>query len=83
MAVRLIRLGRYREVVGELETAVERANRCGRGCAGSSCRRSTTRGRQADALGLYRRTRADLIERLGLEPSPSCAGWSTRSSTTS
>ncbi|ANZ41992.1 SARP family transcriptional regulator [Lentzea guizhouensis] len=67
------RLGRYREVIGELETAVACEPLRERLC-GQLMQALYHSGRQADALGLYRRTRADLIERLGLEPSPELRG---------
>lgn len=63
------RLGRYHEVIGELETAVAREPLRERLC-GQLMQALYHAGRQADALGLYRRTRTDLIEQLGLEPSP-------------
>ncbi len=63
------RLGRHREVIGELEQAVEGEPLRERLC-GQLMQALYHSGRQADALGLYRRTRAGLIEQLGLEPSP-------------
>jgi DNA-binding SARP family transcriptional activator len=62
-------LGRHREVIPELEELV----------AQHPLREGPTRqlmlalyrsGRQADALGLYRASRARLVEGLGLEPTP-------------
>ncbi|RKT54250.1 transcriptional regulator [Saccharothrix australiensis] len=59
--------GRHAEVVAELEQAVEAEPLRERLC-GQLMRALYHCGRQADALGLYRRTRAALIDRLGLEP---------------
>jgi DNA-binding SARP family transcriptional activator/class 3 adenylate cyclase len=59
--------GRYSEVIGELETWVETEPLRERLC-GQLMRALYHCGRQADALGLYRRTRTRLIEELGLDP---------------
>jgi DNA-binding SARP family transcriptional activator len=63
------RMGRHREVIGELEAVVEAEPLRERLCA-QLMQALYHSGRQADALRLYRRTRAGLIEQLGLEPSP-------------
>ncbi|AXX31819.1 transcriptional regulator, SARP family [Actinosynnema pretiosum subsp. pretiosum] len=62
-------LGRYADVVGDLEHLVEADPLHEQVCA-RLMRALYETGRQADALGLYRRTRAALIGQLGLEPSP-------------
>lgn len=59
--------GRYGEVISELETWVETVPLRERLC-GQLMRALYHCGRQADALGLYRRTRTKLIEELGLDP---------------
>jgi DNA-binding SARP family transcriptional activator/class 3 adenylate cyclase len=59
--------GRYSEVISELETWVEIEPLRERLC-GQLMRALYHCGRQADALGLYRRTRTRLIEELGLDP---------------
>ncbi|WP_460399284.1 AfsR/SARP family transcriptional regulator [Actinophytocola sediminis] len=62
-------LGRYEDVIGDLEYLMEtdplREQVCGR-----LMRALYETGRQSEALGLYRRTRDALISQLGLEPSP-------------
>ena len=63
------RMGRHREVIGELEASVEAEPLRERLCA-QLMQALYHSGRQADALRLYRRTRAGLVEQLGLEPSP-------------
>ncbi|MCK9931096.1 AfsR/SARP family transcriptional regulator [Frankia sp. Mgl5] len=62
-----ISIGRYHQVVPHLEAVVESEPLRERACyqlmlALYRC------GRQADALGVYRRTRAILVERFGLDP---------------
>ena len=59
--------GRYQEVISELETWVEIEPLRERLC-GQLMRALYHCGRQADALGLYRRTRTRLIEEFGLDP---------------
>ncbi|MGH3915544.1 MAG: BTAD domain-containing putative transcriptional regulator [Pseudonocardiaceae bacterium] len=59
--------GRYGEVLNELETWVEAEPLRERLC-GQLMRALYHCGRQADALGVYRRTRMRLIEELGLDP---------------
>ncbi|MBV9162387.1 MAG: hypothetical protein JO281_12725 [Pseudonocardiales bacterium] len=59
--------GRYGEVISELETWVELEPLRERLC-GQLMRALYYCGRQADALGIYRRTRTKLIEELGLDP---------------
>ena len=59
--------GRYKEVLSELETWVEIEPLRERLC-GQLMQALYHCGRQADALGLYRRTRTRLIEELGLDP---------------
>ncbi len=59
--------GRYSEVISELETWVAIEPLRERLC-GQLMRALYHCGRQADALGLYRRTRTRLIEELGLDP---------------
>ncbi|MFI7291959.1 BTAD domain-containing putative transcriptional regulator [Streptomyces anulatus] len=63
------RMGRHRDVLGELEAVVEAEPLRERLC-GQLMEALYHSGRQADALRLYRRTRAGLNEQLGLEPSP-------------
>jgi DNA-binding SARP family transcriptional activator len=62
-------LGRHVELVGELEALVAEhpLQETLRGQLMLALYRS---GRQAEALELYRRTRATLVERLGIEPTP-------------
>lgn len=60
--------GRYKEVINELELWVETEPQRERLC-GQLMRALYYCGRQADALGLYRRMRTRLIEELGLDPS--------------
>lgn len=60
--------GRYGEVISELEMWVEMEPLRERLC-GQLMRALYHCGRQADALGIYRRTRTRLIEELGLDPS--------------
>jgi DNA-binding SARP family transcriptional activator/class 3 adenylate cyclase len=60
--------GRYGEVISELEMWVEIEPLRERLC-GQLMRALYHCGRQADALGIYRRTRTRLIEELGLDPS--------------
>jgi DNA-binding SARP family transcriptional activator len=59
--------GRHHDVVGELEALVETVPPRERLC-GHLMLALYRCGRQADALGAYRRTRARLVEGLGLEP---------------
>jgi DNA-binding SARP family transcriptional activator len=61
--------GRHAEVVGELEVCVENGPLRER-MSGQLMRVLYRCGRQADALCLYQRTRAALIEQFGLDPSP-------------
>ncbi|MEV6473328.1 AfsR/SARP family transcriptional regulator [Streptomyces sp. NPDC051657] len=63
------RMGRHRDVLGELEAVVEAEPLRERLC-GQLMEALYHSGRQADALRLYRRTRTGLNEQLGLEPSP-------------
>ncbi|WP_329792197.1 BTAD domain-containing putative transcriptional regulator [Lentzea sp. DG1S-22] len=59
--------GRHGEIIGELESLVELAPYRER--LGGQLMLALYRcGRQVDALGVYRRTRAALVEELGLEP---------------
>ncbi|MBB4688787.1 BTAD domain-containing putative transcriptional regulator [Amycolatopsis jiangsuensis] len=62
-------LGRYREILTELEVLVEQEPLRERLC-GLLMRVLYQRGRQADALTVYSRTRGALVEQLGLDPSP-------------
>ncbi|WP_370961681.1 BTAD domain-containing putative transcriptional regulator [Amycolatopsis sp. cg9] len=62
-------LGRHREVLTELEVLVEQEPLRERLC-GLLMRVLYQRGRQADALAVYSRTRGALVEKLGLDPSP-------------
>ncbi|MDO0924957.1 BTAD domain-containing putative transcriptional regulator [Streptomyces sp. TG1A-8] len=64
-----IHLGRQGEVLSELEVLVEQEPLRERLC-GQLMRVLYQRGRQADALGVYSRTRNALVEQLGLDPSP-------------
>jgi DNA-binding SARP family transcriptional activator len=64
-----IALGRYRDVIGDLEGLVEAEPLREQAC-GWLMQALYHCGRQADALSLYRRTRAALVDQLGLEPSP-------------
>ena len=59
--------GRYSEVISDLEMWVEIEQLRERLC-GQLMRALYYCGRQAEALGLYRRTRTRLIEELGLDP---------------
>jgi DNA-binding SARP family transcriptional activator len=63
-------LGRYGELVGELELLV-REHPLHERLRGQLMLALYGSGRQADALDLYRQTRRLLIEELGVEPSPS------------
>ena len=64
-----LQLGRTREVVGELEALL--AEHPTRERLASQLMLALYRcGRQADALEVYQRTRAQLAEELGLEPGP-------------
>jgi len=60
-------LGRHADLVGELEALIDRhgARERLRGQLMVALYRS---GRQAEALGVYRETRRDLVDELGLEP---------------
>lgn len=60
--------GRHASVLGEIATLVENEPLRERAC-GQLMRALYRCGRQADALGVYRRLRASLVEDLGLEPS--------------
>ncbi|MFJ8844676.1 BTAD domain-containing putative transcriptional regulator [Streptomyces cyaneofuscatus] len=60
--------GRHASVLGEIATLVESDPLRERAC-GQLMRALYRCGRQADALGVYRRLRASLVEDLGLEPS--------------
>jgi DNA-binding SARP family transcriptional activator len=62
-------LGRNADVIGDLEHLLESEPLNEKVC-GRLMRALYETGRQADALTLYRRTRAALIGQLGLEPSP-------------
>ncbi|MEU3690635.1 AfsR/SARP family transcriptional regulator [Streptomyces narbonensis] len=64
-----IALGRYRDVIGDLEGLVAAEPLWEQAC-GWLMQALYHSGRQADALSLYRRTRAALVSQLGLEPSP-------------
>ncbi|MGW0890103.1 BTAD domain-containing putative transcriptional regulator [Saccharopolyspora sp. NPDC002578] len=61
--------GRHDAVLHELETWFDLAPLRERLC-GQLMRALYRSGRQADALGVYRRTRAELIDDLGLDPGP-------------
>ena len=62
-------VGRARELVGELEPLV-RENPLRERLRGALMRALYGAGRQAEALEVYRQTRALLIDELGIEPSP-------------
>ena len=62
-------LGRDRELVGELESFV-REHPLRESFRAELMRALYRSGRQADALAVYRAGRAQLVEELGLEPSP-------------
>ncbi|UQA36859.1 AfsR/SARP family transcriptional regulator [Streptomyces sp. HNA39] len=64
-----IALGRYRDVIGDLEGLV-RAEPLREQACGWLMQALYHCGRQADALSLYRRTRGALVDQLGIEPSP-------------
>ncbi len=70
-------LGRHADLVAELETLTSR-HPLREGLWAHLMIALYRSGRQADALAAYRRARAVLVEELGLEPSPSCGGWSSR-----
>lgn len=71
--------GRHTETVGELMEATE-AHPLREGLQGLLMQALYLSERQAEALAVYRQTRRRLIEELGVEPAPGCAGSSTRSS---
>ena len=62
-------LGRHSELVGELESLV-RIHPLREGLQGQLMLALYRSGRQADALGVYRRTRQILADELGIDPSP-------------
>ncbi|SDG59887.1 DNA-binding transcriptional activator of the SARP family [Lentzea fradiae] len=62
-------LGRFMELTGELEALAEQEP-LREGLCAKLMRLLYRRGRQADALAVYRRTREALVDRLGLDPSP-------------
>jgi DNA-binding SARP family transcriptional activator len=62
-------LGRHRELVAELEALV-REHPLRERLRASLMRALYASGRQADALEVYRQTRALLVDELGIEPSP-------------
>jgi DNA-binding SARP family transcriptional activator len=62
-------VGRARELVGELEALV-RENPLRERLRGALMRALYGAGRQAEALDVYRQTRALLVDELGIEPSP-------------
>lgn len=64
-----LELGRYAQLVPELETLV-RTHPLHEGLVGSLMRALYGVGRQADALDVYRRTRQTFDSELGIEPSP-------------
>jgi DNA-binding SARP family transcriptional activator len=61
--------GRHAEVISELEMYVETGPLRER-MSGQLMRALYHCGRQSDALGLYQRTRTELVEQFGLDPSP-------------
>lgn len=64
----MLRLARYQEAAGELEVATAR-NPLRERLHGQLMVALYRSGRQADALGVYRELRRELIEGLGMEPS--------------
>ncbi|MFD9702602.1 BTAD domain-containing putative transcriptional regulator [Lentzea sp. NPDC059081] len=62
-------LGRFMELTGELEALAEQEP-LREGLCAKLMRLLYQRGRQADALAVYRRTREALVDQLGLDPSP-------------
>jgi DNA-binding SARP family transcriptional activator len=62
-------LGRHREVIAELE-ALAREHPLRERLRAALMRALYASGRQAEALEVYRQTRAQLVESLGIEPSP-------------
>ncbi|PJE98184.1 hypothetical protein CUT44_08525 [Streptomyces carminius] len=62
-------VGRHFEIIGELEAVVSTDPLRERLCRQLMLALYRS-GRQADALSVYRRTRAALVERLGLDPGP-------------
>jgi len=62
-----LRLGRHLHIIGELIEAAE-VNPMHEGIQGSLMQALYLSQRQADALGVYRRTRQRLVEQLGVEP---------------
>ena len=68
----VLQLGRGAELISELE-AVARAEPLHERSAAQLVRALAAAGRQAEALAAYERTRAALVEELGLDPSPELA----------
>jgi DNA-binding SARP family transcriptional activator len=62
-------LGRHAEIVGELE-ALARQHPLREGLRAHLMLALYRSGRQAEALSVYQQTRAQLVEQLGIEPSP-------------
>ncbi|MFC9995871.1 BTAD domain-containing putative transcriptional regulator [Nocardia sp. NPDC127526] len=63
-----LRIGRYADILGELETAAEE-NQLSERLAALRMRALTAAGRQSDALAVYEEMRARLDDELGIDPS--------------
>ena len=72
-----LRLGRHRDVVGQLEALVAQYP-TREHFAGQLMLALYRTGHQADALDVYQRTRIHLAEELGLDPGPTLTGLQTQ-----